>query len=141
MNNKKKKLNNLNNFHTCFMELLTTMEETFQQNEKLKTYNANYPLLIKSNTLQPIKYFKDYMLQYKNEILKSDINFFLTLPLKEMKQKSDTTFLEVLQIKELWKSCDETIQNENTETLFKYLKLLVLFTEEYFQENITLNDY
>lgn len=120
-------------FHMYAAEFLASMLQLDPTNEQLVEYNNHYEMLHNSNKLQAIEYYYEFVYKYKQHILNQDIDYFLNIEDNQQIQKHKDSLLHALQLRNLWNNFSDNEKDINKEHIFQYLKILLYYTEQYYQ--------
>lgn len=128
----KDQLESITMFHMYAMEFLASMILLDESNDQLNRYNAKYDMLHRSNKLQAIEYFHQYVYPCKSYIIDNDINYFLNIEKNTNLVAHEDSLIEALQLRKLWERLTESEKEQNKEHIFQYLKILMFYMEKYY---------
>ena len=129
----KKQQEAVQSFHLYVSEFIASILEIYPDNELLNSYNNRFHLICNANPFKPIEYFYETIYPYEDKILKKDVDFFVSFDSNSNIEANNVNLMEALQLRKLWDRLNETERNENKETIFMYLHLLLMLTKEYYE--------
>lgn len=100
-------------------------------------YHSKFNLIIRVNSLLPIKRFSEYALKHKQKIMEKDPDYFLnedtykTDVVEYYGDESEKYLNDILYLKQVYLNVDD----DSKENIWSILQVLIHLTEEYIKLN------
>tara|TARA_A100001015_G_C14950062_1_gene696350 strand:+ start:998 stop:1381 length:384 start_codon:yes stop_codon:yes gene_type:complete len=91
-----------------------------------KKYFNKFCKIIKYNSIMPINYWSENCLDFKDQIMRRDEEYFIKRDIKKNNFK-ENDISEILKLKCIYSKVD----NESKKNIWSYLQVLMVITEEY----------
>ena len=127
----KEKIKIVQKFQMYSAEFIAQMLEIYPENIQLQKYNRKFHILCKADPVQPILYFSQYVAPQREQILNSDIDYFLNIEENETILNNEDSLIDALQLREMWRVMDEDEKENNKKCIFQYLVLLLHFCDDF----------
>ena len=127
--------NTIKTFNNQIYNLVNTLSKRFPQDKDIKLAVTVIETLKSTNPKKSIDVFLLYAYKYRDRIMAQEESFFLekeysTADSEEIKSKFSVNIIQ--NLKDNWGSLD-TNEKEN---IWKYLKVLIKLTDKYIKENL-----
>lgn len=122
-------------YHVCFNnkldEFLRDLHDTFPDLHDFKVLRNGLTLAKNLDEKMPQKFFDEYVAnEYEGFIIKQDEQFFLEHDYKKVVDEYSVDLDIVGKLKEVW----STLDDDNKDVVWKYMKVLVLLNRKCKQE-------
>ena len=122
-------------FNNQIYNLINTLSKRFPEDKDIKLAVTVIETLKATNPKKSIDVFLLYAYKYRDRIMSQDETFFLdrdysTANSEEIKKKFSVNIIQ--NLKDNWTSLDSDERNN----IWKYLKVLIKLTDKYIKENL-----
>lgn len=114
-------------FNNKFEELLKDLIEVFPEDKDFKMFKHSFNLLKMVDNQKPVQMFKSYGNKYRQMIHDKNEEFFLNHDFSDELQSREDVTSELMN---KLKSCWQTLELTNKETIWTYFKLLFKISDK-----------
>ena len=135
-------MSNVKMFNNQIISLITELINYFND-KKMKVLKEKILIVNSANQTLIIRLFFENVYKFKTQILEKEENFFmdhinenniskLYNKNKELADTNNIDIMDVINLKDYW----ESLHDDDKETIWKYLQVLIILTEKWALQNI-----
>ena len=135
-------MSNVKMFNNQIISLITELINYFND-KKMKVLKEKILIVNSANPTLIIRLFFENVYKFKTQILEKEENFFmdhinenniskLYNKNKELADTNNIDIMDVINLKDYW----ESLHDDDKETIWKYLQVLIILTEKWALQNI-----